>query len=636
MKGFAIFFSVAVMLILCSCSASIQKRLPPIIELKNTVEKGEYDTAIARANEIIASEDSNVLLEPAYIYLAYCQLQLGEKQLSDKAIAEGYAKTKGKHISYIGDGSVPLDIAAITADFTAESISFRYSKNSKLYMERQQYTDGVQKTLYYTQGSETPNIIDTYDGKNNWRLEQYSTELNRYIPKLSTTLDDSIYKTTHYTEDGSVDYIIHSWALEGEGEALARYTASGSIVHEKEITQNGNRTQYREYDKAGNLLFTKIELKTENGTVTELYSASGKLGSRLETTVAGDTETRTLYDAENVKAAVTTVKNGDIVSEEVFHDKSDGGGIQYKYIYNRDGSVKAEKYSEAGKLLTYTVEYTKDGKKYIEYREADGKLASTNIIEIRPDGSWSDISIKPDGIPQREQLGTAEGDITEKYYNNNGTLTESGTYTKDGHSIQRFSDKGIKIYNELYSSAENQREIRLFYDNLNIVKSHMIIYADGSELFTTYRQDGTRQLEQIKKPDGTLEEYYYSQAGGLIFSSTIIYADGSELFTTYRQDGTRQLEQIKKPDGTLEEYYYSQAGGLIFSSTGNVSERKAIYYSNGFVQKYAKISYNLADGEDKYTYFDSNNQQIDEKTFKSLYSDYELVLKSDESLNNAK
>lgn len=480
-----------------------------------------------------------------------------------------------------------------------------------------------------------------------------------------------ITETKHYFSDG--EYSIDTYDEHEHRTSYITYTKTGKII--------GNTRFENTYSENGALIKTKIyyfdKLESE-----DVYAERPDKETRLVTSVqyseyGGRREMH--YNEEDLIASVKYYDEDGILYSE----------IKYEYIYDADGiltltkeydgdflafesvhSRTTYKYADDDTYESKRTNYFRDGTKTIailnENRDvlsrteyaANGEVKYKNEYEYAFDDYGNYISVKKytDGVLSQEEEYTPAND-TYKYtrltkvtryrddgskqviiYDDNGNITSSTDYDKDGNGLQTTTN--TFVYDIIGNTLSRKTHV-----NGKLVEEYEYSYYanDQTETYlsktTEYNEDSTKTVSTFDENHNTLSieeygengeltskityEYVYDENGEIVLKKSF---ENSELFeeteyayvsgnsgrtyeyktTYYHSDSTKTVYIYDKNDKLLSEEEYDENGLLVSSYTyeyvydnnGNMIFKKQ--YENGKLTETSEYAYKT-DGS-SYTY----------------------------------
>ena len=254
------------------------------------------------------------------------------------------------------------------------------------------------------------------------------------------------------------------------------------------------------------------------------------------------------------------------------------------YLYNFE--ITFEKYSATldEKQLSITRVFDDKNRVTEQIEDKFGELTKTNWYY-----NDNDILIKETKVSGSDD----SYEEVVKTYNENGALSESisydkdgeekhretNTYDSDGNLIKTVRENYKKIYHTIEYIYENGNKVKqiatayddesyegvseFFYDENNKLIKEISTEPSGTTTVTEYQNDLIIKQQRTNK-DGKIisdSEYQYDDKGNILQQTLLIVDQQSSYKYTYDEDGNQLTETYKKGDSTTvaEKTYYKNS-----------------------------------------------------------------------------
>lgn len=467
-----------------------------------------------------------------------------------------------------------LGLVATVKD--AKGAETKYEYNSNGNVTKATKPDGSFDTLSYDKNG---NLTKVVDAKGNMSLYSYDN-MDR-LTKIQNPIGGT--KSVSYTKTGKVATLTD----ENNNTTTYKYNSLDRLV--EVVDAKDNKTKYS-YDAVGNL----TEVHRFGGITQETINIM-KLDKDSPAYQASNNELVTKYQYDRLghvtqetnpagKVVVYSYdSNGNLVS------KTDRDGFVTKFEYDAVNNLKKTVYNDGKKVeyqynpLNQVVGMTDWlGTNMFELDSLGRVLKATNYQNQVLEYKWS-------AIGEKESIKYPDGSMVKYEYDLMGRLTKvndaknkTATYNYDalGNVVEKLLPNGYKTQ---YSYDELQRlKSMVNYDaNGNLVENYSYQYDAAGNMVKSnknskeslYKYDGLNQLQEISKPDKTLEKYFYDTLGNRVRLET--WKNGTYRYSAdFKYDNLDRLIQVTgKGYNVLGNDEYSPHGiNLHYDQRGNIVE----------------------------------------------------------------
>jgi hypothetical protein len=290
-------------------------------------------------------------------------------------------------------------------------------------------------------------------------------------------------------------------------------------VYQYGITGKSYTSTYQAFDAAGNMLEIKRfhadgtldyhSIVDAQGTTTATsYNAAGVKTADLITQTDG-TVTSITYNAAGLVMS-TSITHPDKTKDAYFYNIAGASYVSEHDVYDSAGVLTSTVRTHTDGSLDYTYALAQDGTKTITQYDATGIIKTRSIV--RTDG-YSDVTNYTNGVITSEVIKYAAGaaDVSDTKTYTLGVLTNETILHAD-------KSKDVYLSNITGKTYVAEHDV---YDVSGVLVSATRTHTDGSFDYSfTLALDGTKTTNQY-------------DAGGSLKSHSVVYADGSSDVVNY-------------------------------------------------------------------------------------------------------
>jgi antitoxin component YwqK of YwqJK toxin-antitoxin module/Tfp pilus assembly protein PilF len=406
--------------------------------------------------------------------------------------------------------------------------------------------------------------VDAWVKKNTPKIDLFVKWLTNYIGKNVSTYEENLngkmVKAEHFYSNGRKIVAVGNEDSKGENIGYWNfYYPNGILKSEGAFNDDNKRTGlWKFYEANGLPSSTENYVNGQIQGKIESFFSNGSIRS-------GRSFSNSLLDGESIYYYPTGVKK---ISAKYKDDIENGKQIKY----HENGTLEYEATVEAGKFQGTLALYYMDGhlKEKATFKDDNRNGKFTEYYEI------PENALRIEGNYDKGVLTGAY-----KTYHQNGTLSASGEFNKDGKKIgiwKSFNEDNILIEEETYNNGKNSGTTK------------------------TYTDKGKLAEEYIYKNDMLQEYKAYDAAGKVIYQNK---KDGKSSYDVllYHPNGNKKREgRIKDgiPDGKWKSY---NRNGFVTSeenyTEGKKNGKTFTYFENGKIKTEVEYKDGVANGNFK-------------------------------------